>query len=104
MTAETTLRLHAPDSGTSLVPDALAAVVLLDAKALARMLSCSVRHLRRLDALGDLPAPLRLGKLVRWRADEVRDWIAAGCPDRARWQALTRASAGRREGGHRDGK
>jgi predicted DNA-binding transcriptional regulator AlpA len=67
-------------------------VVLLDAKGLALMMSCSLRHVRRMDAAGDLPAPLKVGgRLVRWRAAEIRAWIEAGCPDRQAWEARKRA-------------
>jgi predicted DNA-binding transcriptional regulator AlpA len=27
-----------------------------------------------------MPAPVRLGGLVRWRRQELLDWLAAGCP------------------------
>jgi predicted DNA-binding transcriptional regulator AlpA len=61
---------------------------LLDAAALAALLSCSLRHVRRMDAAGQLPAPIRLGttgKAVRWRRSEVLAWIDAGCPSRKAW-------------------
>ena len=48
------------------------AALLLDARALAKVLSCSVRHIRRMDTAGELPAPVRIGRLVRWRRAEGR--------------------------------
>lgn len=66
----------------------------LDAAGLAQGLGVSVRHIRRLNAAGKLPRPVRLGRLVRWAADEIRDWLAAGCPDRQSWQAAKNATAG----------
>lgn len=53
---------------------------LLDAKQVAATLAVSVRHVRRLADGGDLPRPVRLGKLIRWRRQEIERWIAAGCP------------------------
>jgi predicted DNA-binding transcriptional regulator AlpA len=34
------------------------------------------------------PAPVRLGGRILWRTQELREWIAAGCPDRMTWEAL----------------
>ena len=56
---------------------------LLAAPQVARLLNCSVRHLRRLADRGAMPRPLRLGCLVRWRRSEIEQWVAAGCP--CRW-------------------
>jgi len=56
------------------------AAVLLDVKAVAALLSCSIRHVYRLADAGRMPPPLHLGALVRWSRRAVEDWIAAGCP------------------------
>lgn len=50
--------------------------VLLSAAAVARMLSVSVRHVWRLRDAGDLPCPIRLGRLVRWRKAAIERWLA----------------------------
>jgi excisionase family DNA binding protein len=55
------------------------APVMLDVKAVAAMLGCSPRHIYRLSDAGKMPAPVKLGALVRWRRDEVETWIAGGC-------------------------
>ena len=59
---------------------------LVSAAELARMLSTSVRTIRRLDSAGKLPRGIRLGGLKRWRQDEITAWIGAGCPVRAEWK------------------
>jgi len=59
---------------------------LVSAAELARMLSTSVRTIRRLDSAGKLPRGIRLGGLKRWRQDEIEAWIAASCPLRAEWK------------------
>jgi excisionase family DNA binding protein len=53
---------------------------LLDVKAVAALLGCSTRHVYRLTDAGRMPAPVRLGALIRWRRAEIEEWIAAGCP------------------------
>ena len=53
---------------------------LLDARTVARLLSCSTRHLYRLSTAGRMPSPVRLGALTRWSRSDILDWIADGCP------------------------
>jgi len=53
---------------------------MLDIGALAALLGISDRHIRRLVDSGRCPAPLRLGKCLRWNRMAVESWIAAGCP------------------------
>jgi excisionase family DNA binding protein len=55
------------------------APALLDVKAFAALLNCSARHVRRLSEAGRVPAPVRVGALVRWRRAEVEERIARGC-------------------------
>jgi len=43
-------------------------------------LNCGKRTVPRLADSGKMPPPVRIGALVRWRADELRQWIADGCP------------------------
>jgi excisionase family DNA binding protein len=54
--------------------------VLLDVNAVAEMLTCSPRHVYRLSDCGEMPRPVKVGRLVRWRRKELEDWIADGCP------------------------
>lgn len=53
---------------------------LLDVHDVADLLNCSARHVHRLARTGRMPAPIRVGSLVRWDAALVRAWIEAGCP------------------------
>jgi predicted DNA-binding transcriptional regulator AlpA len=34
---------------------------------------------------GKIPAPVRIGGALRWRRDEMRDWLREGCPPVCRW-------------------
>ncbi len=57
-----------------------ASAKLLDVQAVAEMLGCSQRHVYRLSDAGRMPAPVKLGALVRWSAAAIREWIDQGCP------------------------
>ena len=61
-------------------PSADAPAALLDVRTVAAELGCSQRHIYRLADAGRMPAPVKLGALVRWRRDELVSWIANGCP------------------------
>jgi predicted DNA-binding transcriptional regulator AlpA len=39
-------------------------------------------------AVGRVPAPVKLGGRTLWRVQELRAWVAAGCPLRMAWEAL----------------
>lgn len=63
--------------------------LLLDARETAAALRISVRTLRAWDSAGRVPAPRRIGRATRWDAAELSRWVAAGCPRRAEWVAMT---------------
>lgn len=65
------------------------ACLLLDVKETAELLNASPRTVYRLSDAGRMPRPVKIGALVRWRADEIRRWIDAGCPN-----CRTRATEG----------
>jgi excisionase family DNA binding protein len=64
---------------TATLPASLAAA-MLDIQDVAVLLKCSRRHVYRMADAGKMPAPLKLGALVRWDRDTLTRWIAAGCP------------------------
>lgn len=64
-------------------PDTL----LVTAKQAAMLCSKSLRTWRTWDAAGRIPRPVRVGRSTLWRADELRAWVAAGCPRRPEWEA-----------------
>ncbi|MBI4582731.1 MAG: helix-turn-helix domain-containing protein [Planctomycetes bacterium] len=53
---------------------------LLTIDAVAQLLGCSSRHVRRLADSDRMPPPLRLGTALRWDRKAVEKWIEAGCP------------------------
>lgn len=61
-------------------PSAESTAKLLDVQTVADMLGCSTRHVYRLADGGKMPAPVKLGALVRWSLSIIEEWIATGCP------------------------
>jgi excisionase family DNA binding protein len=59
---------------------------LIDSAEVSRMIGVSYRTIWRLKDAGKLPKPVSIGRLVRWRRDEIEQWIAAGCPAVHRWR------------------
>lgn len=52
---------------------------LLDVKQTAALINCSQRHVYRLAGSGRMPAPVKLGQLVRWSRAGLEEWISLGC-------------------------
>jgi excisionase family DNA binding protein len=65
--------------GTNLSPGD-APTKLLDVQAVSEILGCSARHVYRLSDAGRMPAPVKLGALVRWSKSAIEEWISARCP------------------------
>lgn len=62
-------------------------IVLLDVIEVAKLMTCSTRHVRRLTDRGAMPAPVRIGALVRWRRTDIEEWIADDCPNLSKRRA-----------------
>jgi excisionase family DNA binding protein len=65
---------------TATLPGAVEPVLLLDVRAVARMLNCSWRHVYRMADSGRMPPPVRIGASVRWRRADLVEWVSQGCP------------------------
>ena len=63
---------------------------MLDVKSVAKLLGCSTRHVYRLVDRGAMPAPVRLGALIRWPRNVLDEWIGRGCPAVRRAEGHTR--------------
>ena len=59
--------------------DALREDGLLTASEVAALLKCSVRNVYALLRRNELPRPLKIGALSRWRLSALRHWMAHGC-------------------------
>lgn len=67
---------------------------LMTVREVAAMLKVSQRQVWKLTSAGRLPAPIRLGRSVRWRASDIDKFIALGCPSRERFEAERQAVGG----------
>ncbi len=67
------------------VEDLPATAPLYTAEQAAAFFNKSVRTWRTWDAAGLTPPPIRIGRSLFWRIDELHAWVAAGCPKRATW-------------------
>ena len=61
-------------------PDSPSESLLITAEEFGRLLGISERSIWRLNSAGHVPKPVRIGGSVRWRRNDVMDWIHAGCP------------------------
>lgn len=62
--------------------------IAISDRQLSQLLGVSLRQVWRLNATGKLPLPIRIGGSVRWNRAEVIRWFSeAGCPDRQTWEA-----------------
>lgn len=59
--------------------------LLLSADRTARLLDVARSTLYQWDQEGRIPRPVKIGGRIYWRGDELRAWVTAGCPVRARW-------------------
>lgn len=80
-------QLEAADFRTALLHGRLPddSGLLIDTKELAGLLNIGSRTLWRLTQMRAVPAPVHLGRMVRWRLAEVLAWIEADCPPQREW-------------------
>jgi predicted DNA-binding transcriptional regulator AlpA len=73
-----------------LAPNKDLPILLLTGRQAAAVCAMSLASWYRKIAAGLIgPKPVRIGRgCVRYRADELKAWVAAGCPERTAWQAL----------------
>jgi len=60
---------------------------LLKAETLAELLSVSKRTVWRWKSAGKLPKPVTIGASVRWRQEDINQWIALDCPNLRTFEA-----------------
>jgi excisionase family DNA binding protein len=54
--------------------------LLLTVGQVASLLAISPRTVWSKVASGSMPAPVRIGRLCRWRREDIEKWVAQGCP------------------------
>jgi predicted DNA-binding transcriptional regulator AlpA len=60
--------------------------LLIDSRKAAKLLNVSERKLWEMWNSGQMPKPARIGRVVRWGYEELRAWVAAGCPRQEEWK------------------
>jgi len=61
---------------------------LMTARQAWRMCNLSKSAWYKAKAGNRIPAPVKIGGALRWRRDEIKRWIAAGCPARSAWEKM----------------
>ena len=70
-------------------PTQPAELLMVDRKQAAAIASVSIATWDRMTAGGKTPEPIHLSRgCVRWRLDDLRLWVAFGCPDRKSFSEL----------------
>lgn len=64
--------------------------LLVGTKLLAELLDCSDAMVRKMRDNAELPEPVRLGTLVRWRVSDIELWLDLGRPGRKRFTEMKR--------------
>ena len=67
--------------GTTATQERSVVSELLDVEAVALTLAVSTRTVRRLADSGQMPRPLKVASLIRWRRTDIEQWLADGCPN-----------------------
>jgi predicted DNA-binding transcriptional regulator AlpA len=70
-----------------------ASEMLTDIRGIAALLKRSERSCWNDVAAGRIPAPMQIGASKRWRVEELRDWVRAGCPNREAWETRDEAAS-----------
>jgi len=63
-------------------------LLMVDAAGAAAVSGLSERTWWRLDRSSRLPRAIAVGRRRLWRVEELRGWVAAGCPARDQWDAI----------------
>lgn len=65
---------------------------LLSDRRVAQLLEVSRRKVWTLVSTAGIPEPIRIGRSVRWRAEEIDEWVRLGCPSRQAFEAAREAN------------
>jgi predicted DNA-binding transcriptional regulator AlpA len=68
----------------------------LNRRLLAAVLLTGVSTLDKMMAARKVPKPFKVGKMLRWRSDEIRAWLIENCPDQDGWEKIKAVKAAQR--------
>ena len=60
--------------------------LVLTASQAAGLFSKTERTWRMWNEMGYIPQPVRIGRSLYWRYNELCAWVEEGCPERRSWQ------------------
>jgi excisionase family DNA binding protein len=60
--------------------------LLLDNDQVSKLLKLSAKTLYTMRKEKRMPEPMVFGSAIRWRHEELRAWINAGCPPQSEWK------------------
>jgi predicted DNA-binding transcriptional regulator AlpA len=72
--------------------------LLIDTHQVAKLLDVSERTIFALEVEKNMPAAVRLGRMVRWRLAEILEWVDAGCPPQDVWVQKKKVDSGQQSG------
>jgi hypothetical protein len=58
---------------------------MITATAAAKLCGVTIKRWRTWNTLGKIPSPIKVGKSLFWKRDELACWIDEGCPSRKHW-------------------
>ena len=62
--------------------------MLLTVKEVAAMLSLEKRSVHRMNKLGQICPPIKVGGSVRWRLSDIEKWIELGCCSKEEFESI----------------
>ena len=80
-------RVSATGGASTLLSSQLVAPLLVDTDQAAGICAVSPASWYRLKAAGKTPQPVKLGGRVLYRIEDLKLWVALGCPDRKIFEA-----------------
>ena len=60
--------------------------LLIDSRQASKLLRISSRTLWSMYNSRRMPAPIRIGRAIRWSYEELRAWVNEGCPAQEKWE------------------
>jgi predicted DNA-binding transcriptional regulator AlpA len=87
-TRRTSEKIPAKPTSLEASPQEFPVVLLLRAPEAAALCHTSARTWWAWDAAGKIPRAIRIGRSTYWRPEELKAWVAAGCPERQVWEIV----------------
>ena len=67
--------------------------LLQDIRGFFRITGIPMESIRKGQARGQIPEPIRFGRRLRWRTSDILAWVEDGCPDQSKRTPSRRRSS-----------